>query len=214
MGISAVPARLLRPPAESPTRKSEREASRSARPRTIGPTSAVSSANRSPCVPLRDVRQTITVHCLNRQRIVRRLLKLTFVGLLAWATYYVTQAGTNLGSIALKVAAASIAISAGLQFLDAVSDWLSANILPVKRNVDQLLLNRLSAIYRTKILACNPATISMHVWEVPIWFRRIFPYNTRQHMRQIFPRRMHKFAWRPKLARIGQGECDDCRHPE
>ena len=137
--------------------------------------------------------------------LVTRLVKLTFAAILVWATYTVTEKGIHSSSASLKVAATAIAISAALQFIAVANDWLSSNIIPVRRRVEQVLHNRLSALYRTGILTGNPSVISMHIWEVPIIFRKIFPYSFRQRLRIIFPRRMHRLAWRPRLVRIGEG---------
>lgn len=155
---------------------------------------------------------TLPVHFLDTRRthrepyvLVTRLVKLAFAAILVWATYTVTEKGINSSSASLKAAAAAIAISAALQFIAIANDWLSSNIAPVKRRVEQVLHNRLSALYRTEILTGDPSVISMHVWEVPVLYRKIFPYGFRQRLRMIFPNRLHRLAWRPRLVRIGEG---------
>jgi hypothetical protein len=136
---------------------------------------------------------------------VRILVKVIFAAILAWATYAVTETGVHSRGLALKVAGGAIAISAALQFVAAADDWLASNTTPVKRRVDRVLLNRLSALYRTGTLVGNPANISVHVWEVPFFFRRVFPYGLRKRLRAIFPKSVQKLAWRPRLVRIGEG---------
>ena len=136
---------------------------------------------------------------------VTRVIRIAFALLLAWTTYEVTVTGASLKKETLKIAGAVIAVSAALQFLIVVGDWLSFDEEPVKRVVEKILSNRLSAFYDSDTLTGNPATISMHVFEVPILFRRIFHFKLRSRLRRVFPQWMQKMAWRPGLVRVGEG---------
>ena len=133
-----------------------------------------------------------------------KIIRIAFALLLAWATYQVTVTGSSLKKETLKLAGVAIAVSAALQFMIVLNDWVSSKEKPVRRDVEHIISNRLAAFYENDILTGNPATISMHVFEVPIWFRRIFSYKFRFRLREIFPLWMQKMAWRPALVRIGE----------
>jgi hypothetical protein len=135
---------------------------------------------------------------------VAKIIRAAFVLLLAWATYEVTVAGSSLKKGTLKIAGAAIAVSAALQFMAVLSDWLSSKEKPVRRDIEGILFNRLSVLYGNGTLIGNPASISMHVFEVPIWFRRIFSYKFRFRLREVFPLWIQKMAWRPALVRVGE----------
>ena len=137
--------------------------------------------------------------------LVTKLLRLAFAALLAWATYAVTVIGASLKKDTLRLAGAAIAVSAALQFLIVIGSWISSDQAPVRRDVDRVLLNRLKALYNDDVVTDNPALISLHVFEVPIWFRRLFSYRFRARLRAVFPQWMHKLALRPRLVRIGEG---------
>src|ERR1039457_3834204 len=80
----------------------------------------------------------------------------------------------------------------------------AVSIRPVGRSVEQILQNRMSAMYRAGVLQGDSTMISAHVWEVPIWYRTIFPYGFRRRLRLLLPQRLQCFGWRPRLVRVGQ----------
>jgi hypothetical protein len=132
------------------------------------------------------------------------VLRLAFAVILGWATYLLAREGGSDGPVT-AVAAVAVATSAVAQFLSIANSWLGADIEPARHRVNEVVKNRLAATFRNGVIKGDCTSVSVHVWEVPILYRRLIPYRFRQALRKLFSASVQKFAWRPRLKRIGEG---------
>jgi hypothetical protein len=128
----------------------------------------------------------------------------SYVLILGWATYALATSGIDADRAATKAAAAAVTVSAVLQAL-ALLSWLAGVDPNIGRELHELLENRLVAASRAGALTGDLSAVTLHVWEVPLLYRRLFPYAFRQALRRLFAASVQEWAYCPRLLRVGEG---------
>src|SRR5690349_8364014 len=72
-----------------------------------------------------------------------------------------------------------LVVSVAVQRLNAVHKWLSSGHNRRKESADILAQQALVTICNGKLLSDQVLHLTVHVWEVPLWYRRIFPFAVR-----------------------------------
>jgi hypothetical protein len=102
----------------------------------------------------------------------------------------------------LRMVTLVVGIAAGIQAWASVGDVLSLRRSRAHRQTNDFLLTRLVKLCREGHFAgCDTTKVSLHVWEVPAWYRRLVPYKLRRRLRERFAD--DTGAWRPKLVLAG-----------
>ena len=144
---------------------------------------------------------------------LRRIFQFLFAMLLAIATYFLTYQSLKVQThgrtqAEIVVSGIVIGIAASVQFIS-----VSTRFLGLKRgtdkNIDAALWGQLVDFFKTKAFGKDIMDVSLHVWIVPIWYRRLFPYSFRLRIRKVtrklpsFDSGGGHFRLRPTLRRIG-----------
>jgi len=107
------------------------------------------------------------------------------------------------------VAAAIVAIAGVVQTYTAVEQKLGGNRSKVSAQVSTLLRIELLKIHRQELIDTDIMSVSLHVWEVPVWYRTIFPYRFRQLLRRMAsPTMQRRRSLRPRLHRVAGDRLD------
>ena len=108
-----------------------------------------------------------------------------------------------------------IASAAVIQFWTAISDRLELNRgNSTDEEIDPELRGRLVEYYKQGIFDDCLMHVSLHVWEVPLWYRRLFPYRYRNWAKRILRRInlgekvIKSLSLRPRLHRVGFEQFD------
>jgi hypothetical protein len=103
------------------------------------------------------------------------------------------------------VASAILTSAAVVQRVEAINRWLTPSRKreeQVRQYAQQTLINLCS----NRPVADDILGLTIHVWEVPLWYRKLFPYPLRQSLRSAVRRkRLRAFStWliRPSLKRV------------
>jgi hypothetical protein len=133
--------------------------------------------------------------------------------MLAVATYfltYVSLRGQRHGHTQIAIIGASVilGIAASIQFFS-----VSTRFLGIRRgtdkNIDAALKGQLVEFFKKRAFGRDIMDVSLHVWLVPVWYRRVFPYSMRLKLKHLtrdlpwFDREGSHQRLRPKLRRLG-----------
>lgn len=126
---------------------------------------------------------------------LRRIAGMAFAALLIWAVVVTSRPHGVTGA----VAAAAFGLAAAVQLVVAGGDFLGTRRDEGASQVDDLLRGKLAKLINSGAFGPYATKLSLHAWEVPVWYRRIFPYRFRKWTKKTF--RWH--GVRPKLRPIG-----------
>lgn len=131
-----------------------------------------------------------------------RVVKLGFGVLLGWATYLVTVSSLKPGTAYRFLAALAVAAAAVLQLWSVITSWFGAGPAAVKQ-IEDVLLNRSVDLYHRRMVGSDLTAVSLHVWSVPLWYRRLVPYQLRRWARTTFSEgKQATWAMKPELRRL------------
>jgi hypothetical protein len=131
------------------------------------------------------------------------LVKLGFAAVLIWATFLLALgAKTNGGSrTASYLAALVVGLASAVQVWSALITLLQGDLTQRKLDVKRAVENRLAEIYDDDILDQQFTKVTAHVWTVPLWYRRLFPYKFRNGLRSVLNPSMQRYSLTPTLER-------------
>jgi hypothetical protein len=109
---------------------------------------------------------------------------------------------TKPSAISSVVLIAAVAI----QRINGIQRWLAAPKMRRRDQVEALTQEALIELCMNKRLSADVLEFRIHVWEVPRWYRRLFPYNFRIRLKAIVTkapfRPFSKWVIRPTLNRV------------
>jgi hypothetical protein len=144
---------------------------------------------------------------------VRWLLKVAYAAAFGAATAYVTYqsiARHTKGHERLLVWVAVVILATGalMQLWSVIGGALGIgkHTNPI---IDGLLRNQLLTLHQRDYFPGKLMNVSLHVWQVPLWYRRLFPYRLRYRLKWLVYRSPLSPDWRrrvsirPHLMKVG-----------
>lgn len=131
-----------------------------------------------------------------------RFARIGFAAVLGWATFIVTVESLDPLQPFRIIAAAAVAVSAVLQLWSVVTGWTGAGQVAVE-DIESLMQASIVDMYQNHHLGKDLTQVSAHVWSVPLWYRKIFPYRLRKWLKgRLSQQAQQDHGWRPNLTRL------------
>lgn len=134
------------------------------------------------------------------------LTLLAAVALIVWAAVITINASFASLSPTQFVASVVLAIAVAIQRISGVQRWLTSSKNRRKDQVDLFAQQVLVNLCMGRTISPEMLHLCVHVWEVPLWYRKIFPYALRWRLKcAVRMRGLRLFAsWviRPALHRV------------
>jgi hypothetical protein len=104
----------------------------------------------------------------------------------AWAAL-VSVSGSLTPAVNLSHIAAAVVLifAAVLQRISGVQKWISASKTLRKDCVEAFAEQTLINICENRLVSPELLGLSLHVWEVPLWYRKVFPYALRKRLKRV-----------------------------
>ncbi|MEV6636758.1 hypothetical protein AB0M54_39080 [Actinoplanes sp. NPDC051470] len=91
------------------------------------------------------------------------------------------------------VASAALVAAVAVQRINGVQRWLGAPKSRRREQVDVLAQQVLIDLCMNRLVTAELLELRVHVWEVPLWYRRIFPYALRLRFKEMAKKRQFRF---------------------
>jgi len=132
-----------------------------------------------------------------------RLGVLAAVVVVVWAAVIELTASTHPLNKVHFAAAAIVAAGVVIQRVTSVQTWLSGPRSDRRERIEAAAQQTLINLCAGRMVSSDLMELRVHVWEVPLWYRRLFPYKFRNFMRDIIRKSHDSTAWtlRPTLNR-------------
>jgi hypothetical protein len=134
---------------------------------------------------------------------VRATVLLVTVVIIIWAAIIGITASVQPLNKTHLAAATIVAAAVAIQRISGVQAWLSRPKNSRKDRIEVIAQQTLINLCSGRVVSNELLELSVHVWEVPLWYRRIFPYNLRCWLRRMLrkSRESTTYTLRPKLHR-------------
>lgn len=134
------------------------------------------------------------------------LIVVVAVGIVVWAAFISISASVQPLDKTSFIATTVLALGVAIQRINGVQRWLSKPKRSRQDQTDVLAQQILIDICLNRTVSRELLDLSIHVWEVPLWYRRIVPYTFRISWKSLVTRRFFRmFArWtvRPAMRRV------------
>jgi hypothetical protein len=104
------------------------------------------------------------------------------------------------------LAATILTLAVVIQRINGIQRWLSGPKDSREHAVRALAQRALVAVCKNRTVSPEVLGIRVHVWEVPLWYRKLFPYRLRSRMKRVVKwkllNRFDGWAIRPSLRRV------------
>ncbi len=132
-----------------------------------------------------------------------RLTVLAAVVIVAWAAIVGVTSSVHPINKTHLVATTVIVLAIAIQRINAVQAWLAKPHSVRRECIEALAQQTLINLCVSHTVTRDLMDLRVHVWEVPLWYRRIFPYRFRSFLRnmRIGPHDSTKWTVRPTLSR-------------
>lgn len=134
---------------------------------------------------------------------VRPTALLAAVVIVVWAAVIGITASVHPLNKTHLVAATVVAVAVAIQRISTVQTWLAEPKNARKDRIEVIAQQTLINLCTDRVVSAELLELSVHVWEVPLWYRRIFPYQLRCGLRRMLgkSRESVTHTLRPKLHR-------------
>lgn len=99
-----------------------------------------------------------------------------------------------------------LALATAIQRIGTVQRFVSGADPKRDTEVQRFAQGALTACVRGQRVRVETLTLVVHVWEVPLWYRRAFPYSFRNHLKSLVRRlglsRLIQYSLKPTLNRV------------
>jgi len=137
---------------------------------------------------------------------VVKLVVLGAVVIIVWAA--VINIGASVQPLNSTHVASSIilTLAVAVQRINSVQKWLSKPKDNRRDQVGALAQATLTSVCMGRTVSGDLLQVAVHVWEVPLWYRRLFPYRLRSALKRAVKwrmlRRFDTWVIRPALHRV------------
>jgi hypothetical protein len=123
-----------------------------------------------------------------------------------WAALINIDASFHPPDEARFVAAVILTLAVSIQRVNGIQKWLSSPMNRRKQNVEEVAQQTLINLCKDQPISRDLLDLRVHVWEVPLWYRKLFPYVLRTALKRLAmrmsPNHATKLTLRPTLRRI------------
>jgi hypothetical protein len=132
-----------------------------------------------------------------------RLTVLVAAVIIAWAAVIGVTSSVHPLNKTHLVAATVVVLAVAIQRISSVQTWLARPRNVQKESVEALAQQTLINLSMGRTVSRELMDLRVHVWQVPLWYRRIFPYNFRNSLRNMRRGSHDSTTWtlRPTLIR-------------
>jgi hypothetical protein len=114
-----------------------------------------------------------------------RLAVLVAAVIITWAAVIAVTSSVHPLNKTHLVAATVVVLAVAIQRLSAVQAWLAKPRQVRKEGVEALAQQTLINLSMDRPVTRELMDLRIHVWEVPLWYRRLFPYSFRNFLRNM-----------------------------
>lgn len=135
-----------------------------------------------------------------------RFVSLVAVLVVLWAAFISIQHSIVLSSTSGLIASVALTLGTTVQRISGVQRWLNTPKTRRERLVEGYAQQALSDICRGREITDTLLELRIHIWVVPIWYRKLFPFQVRERWKELvlkdrFPR-ISRLTLRPTLRRM------------
>jgi hypothetical protein len=132
-----------------------------------------------------------------------RLTVLVAAVIIAWAAIIGVTSNVHPLNKTHLVAATVIALAVAVQRLNAVQTWLAKPRYIRRECIEALTQQTLINLCMNRTVTSELLELRIHVWEVPLWYRKVFPFAFRNFLRNLRRGAHDSTAWtlRPTFSR-------------
>jgi hypothetical protein len=132
-----------------------------------------------------------------------RLTVLAVLAVIVWAAVIGVGSSIHPLKVSHLIAATVVALAAAVQRIGAVQNWLSGPVDGHRLRIEGYAQTTLINLCDSRLVSPELLDLRVHVWEVPLWYRRLFPFKLRRFLRGMRGRSRDSTAWtyRPALQR-------------
>jgi hypothetical protein len=132
-----------------------------------------------------------------------RLAVLAAAVIIVWAAVIGVTSSVHPLNKTHLVAATVVVLAVAIQRINGVQTWLARPRSVRKESIEALAQQTLINLSMGRAVSRELMDLRVHVWEVPIWYRRIFPFKFRNWLRNMRRGSHDSITWtlRPTLVR-------------
>jgi hypothetical protein len=132
-----------------------------------------------------------------------RLTVLAAVVMIVWAAVIGLTSSVHPLNKTHFVAAAVVVVALVIQRVSTVQAWLSGPKNNRKERIEAAAQQTLINLCAGRVVSADLMDLRVHVWEVPLWYRRLFAFPLRNFLRNICGKSRNSTTWtlRPTLSR-------------
>jgi hypothetical protein len=127
------------------------------------------------------------------------------MAIVVWAALFGIKASVHTTQGYALVSAVIIMMATAIRQLNAVQRWLNLPKSRREKFTEGIVQATLADICRGRAVTDTLLELRVHVWEIPLWYRRLFPYKYRvmfKRTTKIKFSKIAKIAIRPALRRV------------
>jgi hypothetical protein len=126
--------------------------------------------------------------------------------IIAWAGLISIHSSFSPLNPSHALASAILTAAVAIQRMGSIQKWLGTPHVKRKDSLNAFAQQTLINLCMSRTVTNDLLDLRVHVWEVPLWYRRVFPYTVRNNLKRMVRRRPLKifssWAVRPALRRV------------
>lgn len=135
-----------------------------------------------------------------------KLVVLSAAAIVVWAAFITINGTLQSAGTTGVVASTVLVLAVAIQRVNGVQRWLQApkndRIERARTIVEETLID----LCMKRRVTDDLLGLCIHVWEIPLWYRKILPYQVRSSLKDMIKKRpfagLAKFTIRPQLQRV------------
>lgn len=109
----------------------------------------------------------------------------------------------------LRISAIGIGIACSLQVWAVIDEMFNVRRSRAASEANRMVHQSFIAMYKNKLFKGYATTASIHVWEVPALYRKVFPYRWRRWADENLKGLVSKIPYRPTLRKVVKFRIED-----
>jgi hypothetical protein len=128
------------------------------------------------------------------------------IAIVVWAAFVAIRASVSPPNYMQFGATVVLALAVAIQRINGIQRWLSSPKNKRTDSVDTIAQQTLINLCRDRPVTNELTHLCVHVWEVPLWYRKVFPYQLRLAFKRLIRVKhlgfLARYAFRPALRRV------------